>query len=117
MTPYFAGGIKPIVAPEARTGEAYTAKKRPRWPETEKKALRRQFDALPEQVQTTRVHFRNVVEKNIVGIVLLGDDNHTPYLNPANDGGPSTSPASRSQLAFFDSMSFFYSCLMVRLNR
>jgi signal transduction histidine kinase len=48
-----------------------------------KKALRRQFDALLEQVQTTRVHFRNVVEKNIDGIVLLGDDNHILYLNPA----------------------------------
>jgi signal transduction histidine kinase len=48
-----------------------------------KKTLRRQFDALLEQVQTTRIHFRNVVEKNVDGIVLLGEDHHILYLNPA----------------------------------
>ncbi|MBN2341883.1 MAG: PAS domain S-box protein [Deltaproteobacteria bacterium] len=48
-----------------------------------KRLLQQQFDALMQQVHTSRVHFRNVVENNVDGIVLLNNDNHILYMNPA----------------------------------
>ena len=47
------------------------------------KALQLQFDTLLQQLQTTRVHFRNVVEKNVDGIVIVNSDSDILYLNPA----------------------------------
>ena len=48
-----------------------------------RKTLQNKFDALLRQVQTSRVHFRNVVEKNVDGIVILSQELDIVYLNPA----------------------------------
>ncbi|MDJ0763590.1 MAG: PAS domain S-box protein [Myxococcota bacterium] len=48
-----------------------------------KKELRRRFNALMEEVQSNRLHFRNVVENNVDGMVVVDADGVIMYMNPA----------------------------------
>ena len=48
-----------------------------------KKKIRARFQQLMAEVQMSRVHFRNVVERNVDGIIVVGGDGAVRYVNPA----------------------------------
>ncbi len=41
------------------------------------------FDKLMAEVQSSRVHFRNVVERNADGVIVVAHDGAVQYVNPA----------------------------------
>lgn len=51
--------------------------------QVKKTEIRKRFNSLMEEIQSSRVHFRNVVEKNVDGIIVVGEDATVLYMNPA----------------------------------
>ncbi len=48
-----------------------------------KAEIRARFKKLMEELQSGRVHFRNVVERNLDGVIVVGGDGAVRYVNPA----------------------------------
>lgn len=70
---------------QSETGKGQPRKSRPTaGDQRETKAeIRARFEALLAEVQSSRVHFRNVVERNVDGIIVVGHDGAVRYVNPA----------------------------------
>ena len=47
--------------------------------------IRKRFAKLLEEIQSSRTHFRNVVERNVDGVIVVGMDGAIRYINPAGE--------------------------------
>ncbi len=45
--------------------------------------IQARFTKLMEEIQSSRTHFRNVVERNVDGVIVVGEDGAVRYVNPA----------------------------------
>jgi len=51
--------------------------------EGKKAAIRERFRQLMTEIESGRFHFRNVVERSVDGIIVVGEDGAIRYINPA----------------------------------